>query len=99
MSNIAEGFERGGRPEFAQFLKMSKASCGELRSLFYVALDAEYIDQATFEQLREQVNEVGRIVGGLRAAVERQREEQRANRRTSAISATTTQSSVLGPQS
>ena len=81
MSNIAEGFDRGGRAEFHQFLSTAKASCAETRSLLYAALDAAYLDQPTFDRLLAQAEEVARIISGLRAAVERQRDEQRALRR------------------
>ncbi len=51
MSNIAEGFERGGRTEFARFLAIAKGSAGEVRCQLYVALDVGYIDQAVFDGL------------------------------------------------
>lgn len=51
MSNIAEGFERGGNPEFIQFLYVAKGSCGEVRSQVYVALDQKYIDQKAADSL------------------------------------------------
>jgi four helix bundle protein len=54
-------------------LSIAKASCAELRSQLYVALDIGYLGQDTFNQLLEQAEEVGRILGGLRVSVERQR--------------------------
>jgi len=76
MSNIAEGFDRGSRSEFHQFLVIAKASCAEVRSQLYVAQDVGYIDQKTFEIVSGSTNELSRIIGGLRAAVQKQRDQK-----------------------
>jgi four helix bundle protein len=73
MSNIAEGFERGRPGEFHQFLSMAKASCAEARSLLYVAYDVNYIPDQPFRDRLALAEEVGRIIGGLRASVERRK--------------------------
>ncbi len=74
MSNIAEGFERGSRSEFHQYLVVAKGSCAEVRSQLYVALDAEYMGESEFKRLYDLAEEVGRVVGGLRVAVKKQRD-------------------------
>ena len=70
MSNVAEGFGRGGRSEFNQFLVVAKASCAEVRSQLYVAHELGYIDQKYFEDLTGITDKVSRIVGlGHRSAI------------------------------
>jgi four helix bundle protein len=76
MANVAEGFERASRSEFHQFLVIAKASCGELRSQLYVALDAGYLGTGVFSALNAQTDELSRILGGLRAAVQKQRDSK-----------------------
>ena len=76
MSNIAEGFERGGRAEFHQFLVIAKGSCAEVLSQLYVALDTNYIDKRTFDKISLLAIETSRIIGGLRAAVYKQKKTQ-----------------------
>lgn len=75
MSNIAEGFDRGSRGEFHQFLVVAKASCAEVRSQLYVAQDVRYIDQEAFNNLNSSTDKLSRILGGLRAAAQKQRDQ------------------------
>jgi len=52
LSNIAEGFERGGSAEFSQFLAIAKGSAGEVEAQLYVALDQGYISRKKFDSIR-----------------------------------------------
>jgi four helix bundle protein len=65
LSNIAEGFERGGDKEFLQFLGIAKGSRGEVRAQLYVALDLEYISSAQFDELAQAVTEVSQLLSGF----------------------------------
>ena len=65
MSNIAEGFERGSDSDFRRFLFMAKGSAGEVRSLLCVALDLDYIDRTTHQELTEQATRISRQLAGF----------------------------------
>jgi len=65
MSNIAEGFGRGGNKEFIQFLSTAKGSASEVEAQLYVALDAEYITKDQFQQLYGLAQSSGKMIGGF----------------------------------
>ncbi len=73
MSNIAEGFDRASHPEFCQFLLIARASCAEVRSQLYIALDVGYLARNEFDPLMVKVEELGRVIAGLRSSVHARR--------------------------
>ena len=62
MSNIAEGFERGTRQEFMNYLFIAKGSAGEVRAQLYVALDIGYLNTERFKYLNELVLDCSRLI-------------------------------------
>jgi four helix bundle protein len=65
MSNIAEGFGRGGNKEFVLYLGYARGSLRELQSQLHVALDVGYISQSTFNEIYEETSAMSGLVNGL----------------------------------
>jgi four helix bundle protein len=65
MNNIAEGFERNTNKELRQFLYISKGSCGEVRSMSYLAKSLNYINDSEFKNINILSFEVSRILAGF----------------------------------
>jgi len=65
MNNIAEGFERKSNNEFKQFLFIAKGSCGEVRSMLYLAKELNKISDNDFELLFVLSGEISKIISGL----------------------------------
>jgi len=58
MNNIAEGFDRSKQTkdnkQFISFLNIAFGSCGEVKSMLYLASDLSYISNETALQLRNK---------------------------------------------
>jgi four helix bundle protein len=65
MSNVAEGFGRGGDKEFIQFLAVAQGSCGEACAQLYVAIDPKLYYASAVELISSKLVEIGRLVSGL----------------------------------
>jgi len=71
MSNIAEGFDRGGNRELIQFLFIAKGSAAEVsagsfgQAQLYIALETGYLIREQFQQLYSLAGDTSHLIGGF----------------------------------
>jgi four helix bundle protein len=78
-NNIAEGFDRNSNLEFRRFLFIALASNSEVKSMLYLALRLEYINEKDNNILMELANEIGKMTNGLINAIPKQKTIKRSN--------------------
>lgn len=66
MNNISEGFGRESKKEFARFLDYSKGSAWEVKNMYYIAEDVNYIDDETALKRREACEHEKNSIAKLR---------------------------------
>jgi len=71
LSNIAEGYERGGKAEFVQFLYIAKGSCGEVRAQLTIALDQKYINASEHKQLYNLSEQISGMISNFIAYLQK----------------------------
>lgn len=64
-NNIAEGFERSSSKELKYFLFIAKGSCGEVKSMSYIALELKYINEQDFKYINQTTSEISKLLGGF----------------------------------
>lgn len=65
MNNIAEGFERQTNNELRNFFYMAKGSCGEIRSMLYIALDRKYLTEEVRNELYNKSESISKMLSGF----------------------------------
>lgn len=64
-TNIVEGSGRGGDTEFVRFLRIAMGSRHELEYQLLLAHDLGFMEKTVYDQLENQVSEIGRMLAGL----------------------------------
>ena len=65
MANISEGFNRGSKKYFINFLNFANGSASEVESLLYVALDQSYLNEKEFQNAYQRIEKIKKMIGGF----------------------------------
>jgi four helix bundle protein len=65
MNNIAEGFGRDSDKEFIRFLEIAQSSAMEVKSITYVLLDLNYLQEDRIKEISMKAEETKSITLGL----------------------------------
>ena len=66
-ANIAEGYgkQNESKSEFKRYLRIAIGSANEMRVWLRYCYDLKYIDKQSYENLRDEYSEIGKMLQGL----------------------------------
>jgi len=64
-ANVAEGYGRGHRREYLQFLRIAQGSLNELETYLLLTAYLQLGDDASVQTILETCNEIGRMLAAL----------------------------------
>jgi len=64
-SDIAEGAGRKSKKDFQQFVHVASGSLNEVESLLHICFRLDLVKPNVYQELKEDVDKVGRLIGGL----------------------------------
>lgn len=64
-NNIAEGFERSSKKEFARYLIIAKGSSNEVRSMIYIGKQLNYFDEPASTDSLKLTSEINKMIWSL----------------------------------
>jgi four helix bundle protein len=70
-TNIAEGWGRGSRKEYIQFLRIARGSLLELETLLAISRSLRYLSQEDMQTTLALVEEISRMLSGLIASLKK----------------------------
>jgi len=71
-SNIAEGSSRSSKTDFGRFIEIGTGSVFELVSQSFIARRQDFLSEENFQTVYSSADEIGRMLSGLRASLDRQ---------------------------
>ncbi|MDR4891195.1 MULTISPECIES: four helix bundle protein [unclassified Chryseobacterium] len=64
-SNIAEGNSRRSKPDYLQFLKISRGSCAEVETQLVISKNLNFLSEDEYLKLNERIIEISKMLNGL----------------------------------
>lgn len=68
-SNIAEGNSRRSKPDYLQFLKISRGSCDEIETQLIISNNLKFLKEEDYVKLSEQITEISKMLNEIKLMI------------------------------